>query len=182
MKKEYAIINTTINDTEKDYKVLFKSVAPFEVVEESKKYSADENCIEIYSVDDGGEFADGSDYDTFDNFARRLEDKIRIAGKCHTECDEELTAYAGFRHKLEEIAGAVNAEISDKDFGEMWMYAEGKINELREVMKGIMAVESYLKYIPKNDPLALLDDIPPLPDKKEISLYDKALKMFYFND
>lgn len=80
MRKEYAIINTNIGDTEKDYKVWFKSVNPFEIVEELPKYDPNNNCVEEYTVDDDGEFYEGSNYDTFDHFTELTNDMIKVFG------------------------------------------------------------------------------------------------------
>lgn len=75
MKTEYAIINAAIGDTERDYDVYFKSSNPQEIINNLKanNYDPETTSIEDYTVDDDGEFYEGSNYDTIDNFIKRNE-------------------------------------------------------------------------------------------------------------
>jgi hypothetical protein len=76
MKTEYAIINAAIGDTERDYEVFFKSSNPQEIINNLKtnNYNPETTSIEDYTVDDDGEFYEGSNYDTIDNFIKRNKD------------------------------------------------------------------------------------------------------------
>lgn len=184
MKKEYAIINAAINDTERDYEVYFKSSNPQEILNNLKanNYDPETTSIEDYTVDDDGEFYEGSNYDTIDNFISRLEDKINTANKCYNDCENEFNSYLGFRSKLSEIAGAVNANISDSDYKNMWLLADKKIEEYQEMLKAIKAVLDFLTYVPEKDMFDLFPTVSMSVTADQAKLYEKALKMFYFKD
>lgn len=77
MKKEYAILNVPYNhDFENDMEDhrIFRADNVEAVYNELIRIDADDenNSIEEYRVDEDGEFYDGSDYDTVDNFKKRF--------------------------------------------------------------------------------------------------------------
>ena len=86
-KKRYSIINMSFEDYEKEERQALKGCYSFDydyVATSDDKYEIamilyrdhydDSNaCIEIYTVDDDGEFKEGSDVDSIDNFIKNIE-------------------------------------------------------------------------------------------------------------
>lgn len=73
MKKEYAILRGKIKDVlDGDYDVVFKNQYPEYVLAELVMLDDDGYTVEEYTVDDDGEFVEGSDYDTVENFKKRF--------------------------------------------------------------------------------------------------------------
>jgi len=91
MRTEYAILNVDVNydfanDIE-DHRI-FTTSDPEAIYAELVRIGAtdDQNSVEEYTVDDDGEFLEGSDYDSPSNFrkrtaaARSVKDICRMAG------------------------------------------------------------------------------------------------------
>lgn len=73
MRKEYAILRGKIKDVlDGDYEVVFKNQYPEYILSELIMLDDDDYTVEEYTVDDDGEFLEGSDYDTVDNFKKRF--------------------------------------------------------------------------------------------------------------
>ena len=74
MKTEYAIMRGTIEQVMNgDGEVVFKNEYPEYILNELIMLDDDDNyTVEEYRVDDDGEFYDGSDYDTAQNFRERF--------------------------------------------------------------------------------------------------------------
>ena len=73
MRKEYAILKGKINDVlDGDYDVVFKNQYPEYILAELIVLDDDNYTVEEYTVDDDGEFLEGSDYDTVENFQKRF--------------------------------------------------------------------------------------------------------------
>ena len=73
MRKEYAILRGKIKDVlDGDYDVVFKNKYPEYILSELIMLDDDNYTIEEYMVDDDGEFVEGSDYDTVENFKKRF--------------------------------------------------------------------------------------------------------------
>lgn len=73
MRKEYAILKGKIKDVlNGDYDVVFKNQYPEYILSELIMLDDDDYTVEEYMVDDNGEFVEGSDYDTVENFKKRF--------------------------------------------------------------------------------------------------------------
>lgn len=73
MRKEYAILKGKIKDVlDGDYDVVFKNQYPEYILSELIMLDDDNYTVEEYMVDDDGEFLEGSDYDTVENFKKRF--------------------------------------------------------------------------------------------------------------
>lgn len=73
MGKEYAILKGKIKDVlDGDYDVVFKNQYPEYILSELIMLDDDDYTVEEYTVDDDGEFVEGSDYDTVENFKKRF--------------------------------------------------------------------------------------------------------------
>ena len=73
MRKEYAILRGKIKDVlDGDYDVVFKNQYPEYILSELIMLDDDGYTVEEYMVDDDGEFVEGSDYDTVENFKKRF--------------------------------------------------------------------------------------------------------------
>lgn len=73
MRKEYAILRGKIKDIlDGDYEVVFKNQYPEYILAELVMLDDDDYTVEEYTVDDDGEFLEGSDYDTVENFKKRF--------------------------------------------------------------------------------------------------------------
>lgn len=74
-KTMYAIINLPIEKAgvEAPDHETYITDSPIDLIAVFEKAGHDpaEHCIEIYTADEEGEFVEGSDYDTFDNFKKR---------------------------------------------------------------------------------------------------------------
>lgn len=85
---EYAIINAPIEiATENNHDVRFESQDLDEILFQLTEMGGDDSdtSIEIYAVDEDGEFVDGSDFDTVSNFLKRYgredaAEKARLEG------------------------------------------------------------------------------------------------------
>lgn len=96
IKREYAIINHNIDDAPTNNEdVFFESQDPEEIIRKLQELEDGQNdmtdyAIEEYTVDQDGDFFDGSDYDTVSNFrkrtaaARSVKDICRMAGMTQT--------------------------------------------------------------------------------------------------
>lgn len=77
IKREYAIINHNIDDAPTNNEdVFFESQDPEEIIRKLQELENGQNdmtdyTIEEYTVDQDGDFYDGSDYDTVSNFRKR---------------------------------------------------------------------------------------------------------------
>ena len=92
IKREYAIINHNIDDAPTNNEdVFFESQDPEEIIRKLQELEDGQNdmtdyTIEEHTVDQDGDFYDGSDYDTVSNFrkrtaaARSVKDICRMAG------------------------------------------------------------------------------------------------------
>lgn len=75
-KTMYAIINLPIEEAgvdAPDYET-YTTDSPVDLIAvfEAAGHDPADHCIEIYTVDEDGEFVDGSDYDTFENFKKKF--------------------------------------------------------------------------------------------------------------
>jgi len=74
MKKEYALIKATMDNALEDgNEIILKSQYPESILNKIIDLDDDDNyIIEEYMVDDCGEFCEGSDFDTAENFRARF--------------------------------------------------------------------------------------------------------------
>lgn len=83
-KTMYAIINLPIEKAgvdAPDYETYITD-SPIDLIAVFEKagYDPTDHCIEIYTADEEGEFVEGSDYDTFENFKKRFGDVVAVYG------------------------------------------------------------------------------------------------------
>ena len=77
LTKEYSIIKANINEdieTMNNSSIVFKSINKLDVMNHLLSINAndDDYVVEIYKVDEEGEFIEGSDYDTPSNFIKNI--------------------------------------------------------------------------------------------------------------
>ena len=127
MKTEYAIINAAIGDTERDYEVFFRSSNPQEIINNLKanNYDPETTSIEDYTVDDDGEFYEGSNYDTIDNFIKRNGAANELIIDLWNDYCERTNTHERDYYKmseLEEVLRGVEGDILSDDFDKSMPY------------------------------------------------------------
>lgn len=131
MRTTYAILDVPYDydfENEATDHRIYASFTTSEIVEELIRMGADDKhySIEIYRVDDDGDYYDGSDYDTPSNFIKRMREKhSRILQTCISEAGNysDQDAYVSDL-ALSSIWGDDDEEIP-----------EGRIEWLRQVWK-----------------------------------------------
>ena len=129
MKTMYAVRNVPYNyddsDEATDHRI-YASFTAAEIIEELARIGADDQhySVEIYRVDDDGDFYDGSDYDTPSNFIKRMREK-------HSQILQTCLSEAG-------NYSDPDAYVSDLALSSIWgdeaeEIPEGRIEWLRQV-------------------------------------------------
>lgn len=131
MRTAYAILDAPYDydlENEATNHHIYESFTTSEIVEELTRIGANDKhySVEIYRVDDDGNFYDGSDYDTPSNFIKRMRDRdSRILQACLSEAGNYSDQ---------------DAYVSDLALSSIWgdeaeEIPEGRIEWLRQVWK-----------------------------------------------